>query len=309
MVDPFGAGTGGDYNALLDYHKRFTPAKDLATSNDAAELQNAMDSIQDGCLRGGYDETDTQKAIEKLVERLDEIAKLLESHLKPIYLMHDFAKDIKKDVVPGWAKVLEQFDAVLSEIDTLGIPTWQGASGEAYRTHVQNQRNDVMRQRNLGEHGKEAINWVADMQQSLNDAVKGYADPGRISAACETAAKPPESFSKGSWFNPGANSQEFSFQFYTRTAAMINAFGPMADFAAKITAGEGWSESAEGIAKTLGNAYDQMERDKHTAPTPATDGVQVTLPPTIEIPSYDVPSDPGNPGQQPEETEGTAIQR
>lgn len=315
MVYPGATGSGGSKTNLEQYHADFKAAKVEALANDEAELNNALDSIQDGCLRGSYDADSTQKAINGLKEKLNEIERSLDKNLEPIYEMKAFADDINSKTVPGWEQVASQQNSILQEMDRLQIPDWQGTSGEAYRAHIARQQNDLRAQLALGESGKRAIADVATTQLGIITITEGFADAGTIAAAKAKASTPPESFNKGAWINPAANHQEFSFQFFTRTAAMINAFSALSEASGKICGGEGWNKSADEIKRALDQAMQLRDNPPESSNISGVNATVKSDSSAAEGNGLPEPTYPGNvppptiPTEGQDVSEGTTILR
>ncbi|GEM_PF-1121908 len=276
----------GAERLLVTALRTFNELHPLARDRDEQELQNAMDSVQDGCFQGGYKQQSTLEQIAELKRLLSDTARDLNEHLPKIIEMYDYVELIKLEVKPGWDEVVDELKQVRAEMDKLLIDDWQGKSADAYRRTIQDQMTRTDAQITLSGNTGGSIDSVAMLQDWIIKAAEneGISHASTYSATRTTVNQPAEQFSKGSWFNPNANAQEFSFSFYQRTAAMINSFNPLAQGAKQLSDGSGWRSSSQEIAQGLGQALEQARSGQEITvalpniETPAVNAVEVAAP-------------------------------
>ncbi len=238
---------------------------DTAIANDEAELQAALNAIQDNCFRGGHNEQATRQACDALAQQLrDMVNQMGEVTKNSIAKNCDYAEKIEREVSPGWRNVVDQLTAVREEMNAMKIDSWQGTASDAYHTKIGKQMNDANKHIGLSQNAKGSIDAVALVQRGITDQAYS-ALLSAISGGSSSANRAPASFTKESWFNRQANDLEFSFEFYSRTAAMLNACAPQQSVLNELAGGNPWRPTSTGIADQLGVAISEARSDHDIA--------------------------------------------
>lgn len=233
-----------------------------AIRTDQQELDAALNAVQDNCFRGGHNAQATIDACNALAQQLHEMVKQMADVTRNTIAKNcDYAEKIEREVTPGWESVLEQLKSVHEEMRTLKIDSWQGTASNAYHTKVGTQVNDTAKHIGLSQNARNSIEAVSLVQRGITEQAYS-ALLNAMSGAQGTVSQSAESFSKGSWFSRGANDQEFSFNFYRRTAAMLNSCAPQQSVLNELAGGNPWRPTSTGIADQLGTALTEARADQ-----------------------------------------------
>lgn len=232
-----------------------------AAEKDAQELQNAMDAVQTHCFRQGHNAQSTIDACNDLVERLNEMLTNMSNSLQPIAQMCDYAERIETEVTPGWDDVLTKLEAVRNEMPELGIDSWGGTGSNKYHETLKSRIRDTDVHIGLSENARGSIDAVSLVQRGITTQAYNALQEAANSAE-NTVRTPPETFSKGAWFNPNANKHEYSFDFYRRTVAMLNACAPAESVLSELGGGNPWRPTSTGIADQLGTALTEARSNQ-----------------------------------------------